>query len=151
MSAGARLVGSVLLASLAVACGGEASPDDETSPDQERTCEAGFTTPEGFRQTESFRDPYPDHVGIRLGFIADDGREFHYFAGIPGEFGEGLPSVGVVTVAQGLEGPLQGADGTWVLSWRAPGPCGVRAVLGTGFTRSSFLRTLERAAIIPAQ
>jgi hypothetical protein len=149
--AGARLVGAVLVASLAVACAGEASPSGETSPDESLVCEAGFTTPEGFRQTESLRDPYPDHVGIRLGFVADDGRELHYFAGISGEFGEGLPSSGVVTVAQGLEGPLQGSDATWVLSWRAPGPCGVRAVLGTGFTRSSFLRTLERAAIVPAQ
>lgn len=151
MSVGARLAVIVLLASLAGACGGEASSHDEASPDEGPLCEAGFTTPEGFRQTESLRDPYPDHVGIRLGFVADDGREIHYFAGIPGEFGEGLPPSGVVTVALGLEGPLQGSDGTWVLSWRAPGPCGVRAVLGTGFTRASFLRTLERAAIVPAQ
>lgn len=151
MNIGVRLVGAVLLASLATACAGEASSHDEASPDVAQPCEAGFTTPEGFRQTERFLDPYPDHVGIRLGFVSDDGRELHYFAGIPAEFGEGLPPAGTVVVAQGLEGPLEGSEETWVLSWRAPGPCGVRAVLGTGFTRSSFLRTLERAAIVPTQ
>ncbi|HSD49204.1 MAG TPA: hypothetical protein VLE71_05170 [Actinomycetota bacterium] len=151
MNARVRLVGAVLLASLATACAGEASSHDEASP-QAQPCEAGFTTPEGFRQTERFHDPYPDHVGIRLGFMSDDGgRELHYFAGIPGEFGEGLPLAGTIVVAQGLEGPLQGSKGTWVLSWQAPGPCGVRAVLGTGFTRSSFLHTLERAAIVQTQ
>ena len=146
-----RLVGAGLLASVVTACAGEASSHDETSPEEARPCEVGFTTPEGFRQTERFLDPYPDHVGIRLGFVSDDGRELHSFAGVPGEFGEGLPPAGTVVVAQGLEGPLQGSNGTWVLSWRAPGPCGVRAVLGTGFTRSSFLGTLERAGIVPAQ
>lgn len=151
MSAAARLAGAVLLASLAVACGGEASSREDAHSDGAQPCESGFTTPEGFRQTERFLDPYPDHVGIRLGFVSDDGRELHFFAGIPGEFGEGLPPAGAVVVAQGLEGPLQGSEETWVLSWRAPGPCGVRAVLGTGFTRSSFLRTLERAAIVPTQ
>lgn len=150
MSVGALLFGVAMLATLAVACGGEGPAHDGASPEHGRVCEAGFTTPDGFRQTESFRDPYPDHVGIRLGFLSDDGREIHYFAGIPGEFGEGLPSAGTVPVAQGLEGPLQGSEGTWVLSWRAPGPCGARAVLGTGFTRSSFIQTLERAAIVPA-
>jgi hypothetical protein len=151
VSVDTRLVGAVFLAALAVACTREASSHDEASADEERTCQAGFTTPEGFQQTESLRDPYPDHVGIRLGFVSDDGRELHYFAGIPGEFGEGLPSAGDVMVAQGLEGPLQGGRRTWVLSWHAPGPCGARAVLGTGFTRAAFLQTLERAAIIPAQ
>jgi hypothetical protein len=54
-------------------------------------------------------------------------------------------------VAEDLEGPLQGSGDTWVLSWRAPGPCGVRAVLGSGFTQRSFLETLERTGIIPVQ
>lgn len=151
MSSRVRLVVAVLLAAVATACGGGSSPHDESHSEEEPTCEAGFATPEGFRQTERFRDPYPDHVGIRLGFVSEDGRELHYFAGIPGEFGEGLPAAGSVSVAVGLDGTLQGSKDTWVLSWQAPGPCGVRAVLGTGFARSEFLQTLERAAIVPAQ
>ena len=133
-----------------VACGGgAATPTMQTA--QPNVCEVNFVSPQGFERTDTFEERYPDRIGLRVGFRDESGRELHAFAGIPGEFGEGLPTAGVVTVAQGLEGPLQGASGTWVLSWRAPGPCGVRAVLGTGFTRSSFLRTLERAAIIPAQ
>ena len=143
-----RVFGATLcLAMLAVACGGGADPHDDGVP----TCEPGFTTPQGFRATERFEDPYADHVGIRLGFVSDEGRELHYFAGIPGEFGEGLPGVDSIVVAERLEGPLQGSGDTWVLSWRAPGPCGVRAVLGSGFTRRSFLETLERTGIIPVQ
>jgi hypothetical protein len=134
------------LAILGAACGARAAPGHDEGPP---TCEPGFSTPEGFRQTERFEDPYVDHVGIRLGFVNEEGTEIHYFAGIPGEFGEGLPVSGSVEVAAGLEGPLQGSGRTWVLSWRAPGPCGVRAVLGSGFTRRSFLDTLGRAGIVP--
>lgn len=144
------LLGAVLVTAVLAGCGREA-PHGHSPTEGETRCEAGFTTPEGFEPTETLEDPYPDHVGIRLGFRSDDGRELHYFAGIPGEFGEGLPDAGRVEVALGLDGPLQGSDRVWVLSWRAPGPCGVRAVLGSGFTRTEFIETLERAAIVPTQ
>lgn len=113
------------------------------------TCEPGFTAPEGFRQTDSLQDPYPDHIGIRLSFRDETGKELHYFAGIPGEFGEGLPVRGTVTAAGEIAGTLQGSADVWVLTWRAPGLCGVRAVLGSGFTRRGFVDTLREAAIIP--
>lgn len=114
-------------------------------------CEPGFATPDGFTRTEAFQDPYGDHVGIRLGFVSEDGRELHAFVGIPGEFGEGLPPVASIEAAGGIEGSLQGSGTTWVLSWRAPGPCGVRAILGSSFTRQGFVDTLERAGIVPTQ
>jgi hypothetical protein len=139
----------VVLAITAGACTPRSSAHAED--DERPTCEAGFTTPAGFTATGTLEDPYADHVGIRLDFADDADRELHYFAGIPGEFGEGLPSAGKVEVAAGLEGVLQGDEGTWVLSWRAPGPCGVRAVLGSGFEREGFLDTIERAGIIPAR
>jgi hypothetical protein len=129
--------------------GCRAGSDDTAHDDGPMVCEPGFGTPAGFRATESFQDPYGDHVGIRLGFVDDEGRELHYFAGIPGEFGEGLPVVDTVPAAGDIEGPLQGRDTTWVLSWRAPGPCGVRAVIGNGFTQADFLETLEAAGIVP--
>ncbi len=127
-----------------------ADADDRPDGPSVPTCEPGFSTPAGFERTESHRDPYEDHVGIRLGFVAQDGREIHYLAGIPGEFGEGLPVVGSVEAADGVTGTLQGRDDTWVLTWRGPGPCGVRAVIGYPFTRRAFLDTLERAGVIPA-
>jgi hypothetical protein len=138
----------LLVGALAASCGGASGEGSEH--DERATCEPGFATPVGFRPTESFEDPYADHVGIRLGFVSEDGRELHYFAGIPGEFGEGLPVVAQVETAEGIWGPLQGAGQTWVLSWRAPGPCGVRAVLGNGFTRRAFRETLAFAGIIPS-
>jgi hypothetical protein len=132
---------------VAPACTSSGGGDDH---EEIPTCEAGFSTPAGFRATESFQDPYPDHVGIRLGFVDDGGRELHYFAGIPGEFGEGLPVARTVEVALGVDGTLQGKGQTWVLSWRAPGPCGQRAALGTGFSRRAFLETLRGSGAIPA-
>lgn len=144
----AVVVGSVVLGVLTVACGGADAHVHEEA-EGPPVCEPGFSVPMGFRQTEVFEEPHEDHVGIRLGFVSDDGLELHYFAGIPGEFGEGLPTVGTVPAAGGIEGALQGRGSTWVLSWRAPGPCGTRAVLGSGFSRDGFVRTLEDAGIVP--
>jgi hypothetical protein len=147
----ALVLAVVLLGLASGAC--DRSPGAHEDPDEGDvpTCEPGFATPDGFTRTETFEDPYADHVGIRLGFSSDDGRELHAFVGVPGEFGEGLPLVDSIEAAGGIEGSLQGSGTTWVLSWRAPGPCGVRAVLGSGFTREGFVDTLERAGIVPAQ
>jgi hypothetical protein len=150
-----RPVGTLLRAIVAGAllgagCGSAAGHvHDEGDEHETPVCEPGFTTPGGFTRTESFEDPYADHVGIRLGFVDGEGRELHYFAGIPGEFGEGLPLVDRVEAAGWVEGPLQGEDQTWVLSWRIEGPCGIRAVLGHGFTRQDFLETIREAGIVP--
>lgn len=144
----------VAIIAIAIAAIGCSGPDAGHGPRQHEglpICEMGFSLPEGFRERETFEDPYGDHVGIRFGFVDGAGRELHYFAGIPGEFGEGLPVVGRVAVALDLEGVLQGKGKVWVLSWRAPGPCGVRAALGSGFSRRAFLGTLERAGAIPTQ
>ena len=141
------VTGAIALA--AAGCGGSSAGHDEGEEHGPPVCEPGFTTPAGFRQTEAFEDPYDDHVGIRLGFVDGQGRELHYFAGIPGEFGEGLPVVATVEAAGGIEGPLQGSDETWVLTWTTPGPCGARAVLGNAFARGEFLQTLEDAGIVP--
>jgi hypothetical protein len=145
------LVLAVALSISAGACSGPPDAREEPADEDITTCEPGFTAPQGFRQTEAFEDPYVDHVGIRLRFVSEDGRELHVFVGIPGEFGEGMPVAGMVRAAGGIEGSLQGSAGTWVLTWRAPGPCGTRAVLGSGFTQRTFLDTLEGAGIVPAQ
>lgn len=150
MTTSGRLVAvSGALVLLTAACGGPSAGSDGDGEHGPPICEPGFAVPEGFHQTEAFEDPYDDHVGIRLGFVDERGRELHYFAGIPGEFGEGLPVVDTVQAAGGIEGPLQGNDQTWVLSWTAPGPCGARAVLGNGFGRQDFVETIEDAGIVP--
>ena len=90
---GSWLMGGLALIVM-VACSGSEADEVGGWPKDEMLCEAGFSRPEGFRQREAFEDPYEDHVGIRLGFVDDAGRELHYFAGIPGEFGEGLLEAG---------------------------------------------------------
>ncbi len=113
-------------------------------------CESRLEVPPGFEMTESFEEDFPDHVGVRLGLRDGRGRELHYFAGIPGEFGEGLPVAGSVAVVGPEQGQLAGGDEVWVLVWDTAGPCAAHAVLGNGFTRRQFLKTLEVAGVVPA-
>jgi hypothetical protein len=143
----AAFVSSVLTL---VACGGGAA--SQPTPTSERsTCEVSFVTPPGFERTDTFEEPYPDRIGVRLGFRDEAGRELHAFAGIPGEFGEGLPDAGTVVLATGRIGRLAGGvHRVWVLAWDEGGPCDPRVVLGRGFDRRAFLETLERAGVIAA-
>jgi hypothetical protein len=140
------LSGSLLLAA---ACSrGSPSPPASDEPSPPPACETGFTPPEGFAQTDSFTEPYADHLGVRQGFEDDRGRELHVFAGIPGEFGEGLPPGGSVTVATGESAALLGRDQVWALVWDTEGPCSARAVLGNGFGRVEFVDSLREAGIV---
>lgn len=140
----------VIAATATGACGRGAGRKPATTPSEETlTCEPGFSGIAGFDQTKRSEDPYVDHVGIRLDLEDTDHRQIHYFAGIPGEFGEGLPANEQVTVAVGLQASLLGQDTTWVLAWDASGPCGPRAVLGDGLTHDEFLETIRSAGIIP--
>lgn len=149
MRRGIRLWAASAIAGILVS-GCAVGADGSGARDERPVCDAGFGAPAGFEVAESFREPYPDHVGIRLGLVSGDGRELHYFAGIPGEFGEGLPVVGSVEAATSVEGVLRGSDGTWVLTWQVSGPCGQRAALGSGFTRRGFLAALREAGAIPS-
>lgn len=143
----------VVAATATGACGRGPAPGGAatTTPEEILTCDPGFSEIAGFEQTERSEDPYVDHVGIRLDLEDADHREIHYFAGIPGEFGEGRPANEQVTVAVGLQASLLGQDTTWVLAWDASGPCGRRAVLGDGLTHDEFLETIRSAGIIPAE
>jgi hypothetical protein len=141
----------VIAATAACGRGTERGGAPTTTPEEILTCDPGFSEIAGFEQTKRSEDPYVDHVGIRLDFEDAVHREIHYFAGIPGEFGEGLPANEQVTVAVGLQASLLGQDTTWVLAWDASGPCGRRAVLGDGLTHDEFLETIRSAGIIPAE
>jgi hypothetical protein len=140
----------VIAATATGACGRGAEGEPATTPSEETlTCEPGFSGIAGFEQSKRSEDPYVDHVGIRLDLEDAEHRQIHYFAGISGEFGEGLPANEQVTVAVGLQATLLGQDTTWVLAWDASGPCGPRAVLGDGLTHDEFLETIRSAGIIP--
>ena len=123
-------------------CGGEGTPV-ERAP----VCDVAVRAPEGFQALEAFRQEYFDHVGVRLGFRDPSGRELHTFAGIPGEFGEGLPAAGEVELAFGRVGVLSGAGRVWVVEWNEGGSCDPRAALGNGFGREGFLAALEETGI----
>lgn len=151
LGGGARVAICVLLLT-AAACGENAGQTraSVSESDEPATCEPGFSEIAGFEQTKSYEEPSADHVGIRLDFEDGDHRQIHYFAGIAGEFGEGLPAAEQVSVAAELEATLLGQDTTWVLAWDASGLCGRRAVLGDGLTHDEFLETIRSAGIIPA-
>jgi hypothetical protein len=139
---------SVLLLVIPACSRGTPVPPASSEPSGPPPCETGFTPPAGFEQTESFTEPYADHLGVRQGFKDEEGRELHVFAGIPGEFGEGLPAGGSVTVSTGESAAVLGKDEVWVLVWDTSGPCAARAVLGNGFGRAEFLDSLKVAGIV---
>lgn len=135
----------LLLLVATAACTGERG-----APEGPVVCGVRFAAPAGFAPLEPFEEDYRDHVGVRLGFRDERGREFHVFAGIPGEFGEGLPAAGGVELTEGRSGLLAGKDEVWVVTWQEGPPCDPRAVLGNGFSRRAFLGALADAGLAAA-
>lgn len=136
-----RLGSPLVVLAFAAACTVGGAPP---APPEPRECRLAFEAPEGFTDLESFREEYADHVGTRAGFVDDRGRELHAFAGIPGEFGEGLPDAGEVALPSGGTGAMAGDDRIWVVQWSEGGPCDPRAVLGNGLSRRRFLALVAR-------
>jgi hypothetical protein len=140
----AGLALAAVLAVAAVGCNRGDARDAAAPP----RCDVPLTVPEGFRTTGGIEDPQDDRVGVRIDLRSDDGRELHYFSGIRGEFGEGLPDRGDVPVTGGAEGHLAGEDASWVLEWETEPPCTPTAVLGTGMKQSEFRALLREAGAI---
>jgi hypothetical protein len=136
----------LVVGATAFGVGGCAAPDEPAV-----MCDVRFAAPSGFEPLDPFEERYPDHVGVRLGFRDDGGRDFHVFAGIPGEFGEGLPAAGSLGLTEGRSGDLAGRALVWVLTWEEGGPCDPRAVLGTGFSRKDFHAALVEAGLAPGE
>jgi hypothetical protein len=120
---------------------------EEAEPLRAR-CEPGFEVPAGFEPLETFEEPYPDHLGVRQGYRDGQGRELHVFAGIPGEFGEGLARAGELPLAGGGAGELVGQRRVWVLVWDEGDRCDPRAVLGNGLGRRAFVDALRTAGVL---
>ncbi|MFB3738925.1 MAG: hypothetical protein ACE14W_08160 [Candidatus Velamenicoccus archaeovorus] len=141
------LVAAVLAAATACTGGGRDHPE----PREPVRCQVDyFSVPPGFHPVRTFEERYPDHVGTRLSLRDGDGRELHVFSGIPGEFGEGLPSGGTVEVTGSGPATLLGRKDVWVLWWEVEGPCSPRAVLGNGLSRERYLQTLADAGLVQA-
>jgi hypothetical protein len=150
-SRNAALFVSSVLALAGCAGGGVSTPTPSRSAAATGppVCDARFAPPVGFEPTQTFKEEYPDRIGVRFGYAAADGRELHAFAGIPGEFGEGLPDAGTVRLVNGGTGRLSGGPNeVWVVSWDEGGACDPRAVLGSGFDRRGFLDVLQGAGLV---
>ena len=134
----------VALASFA-ACGRDGDSDQQPAIP---ICEVRFAAPAGFAPSETFEEPYEDRVGVRLGFVDEGRREFHVIAGIPGEFGEGLPAAGEITLIGGHTGHVIGRGEVWVVRWDEGDLCDPRAVLANGFDRDAFDAVLVDAGLV---
>ena len=132
---------------LLVALSGCGGADAEAPADDRPVCEVRFAAPSGFAPLEPFEEQYADHVGVRLGFRDDEGREFHVLVGIPGEFQERLPEIGDIELSEGRTGFLVGKDLVWILTWDESDVCDPRAVIGNGFTQEEFVDVLEEAGL----
>ncbi len=133
---------------LCLALAGCAGSTPGSSTENLPVCDVRFAAPSGFAPIETFEDPYPDHVGVRLGFRDEDGRQFHVLGGILGEIGEGLPAAGDLRLTESRTGELVGRDEVWVLVWDEGDVCDPRAVIGDGFTRAEFENALLLAGLI---
>jgi hypothetical protein len=139
-------VASVVAVALILAACGDASPADD---DPER-CDVPFTVPAGFEVTGGIEDPYDDRIGVRIDLEGDGRRELHFFVGIPGEFGEGLPDEGSLPMTAGGEGSLLGRDDVWAFVAGTGGGCADTAVLGSGLDRGEFVDVLREVGAVSA-
>lgn len=138
---------AVLVASAALAACGARTFGGSSPPTPVPVCDAPIVAPEGWRALPVFRETYTGHVGTRRGYRDEAGRELHVFAGIPGEFGEGLPAAGEVELAPGVTGLLSGRGVVWVVEWQEGGRCDPRAALGNGFDKEEFLDAVEDTGV----
>jgi hypothetical protein len=147
-SRGTGLSLALVLAVAAAACGAR-SHDTGSDPEPAR-CAPPLVVPDGFEVTGGIDDPQPHSVGVRLDLADDAGRELHFFSGMKGEFGEGLPAAGEVELRDGGSARLAGSNTTWVAQWTTPEPCTPTVVLGTGMDRDAFVALLRAAQALPA-
>jgi hypothetical protein len=123
---------------IASAACGTGSADGPAGKDAPPRCAPPLVVPDGFEVTGGLEDPHDDRIGVRIDLVDADRRELHYFSGIRGEFGEGLPGHDRLDLGGGVSGVLLGRDTTWVLQWETPAPCTPTVVIGNGMPRRAF-------------
>lgn len=111
-------------------------------------CEVPVPDPPGFAHRATFEDASGGHIAVRRGLADPRGAELHLFAGVAGDFGEGLDPSGTVPLADGGLARLVGRARTWVVVWDVTGPCTPHAVLGTGIGRRRFLDVLCEVGLL---
>ena len=112
-------------------------------------CQIDIQPPAEFRQAGRQRIPDTNRVALRETYRSSRGQTLTLFAGVRGEFGEGMRFYGRVSRETGTA-RLYGKGSNWVLIWRSPGPCGPRAVIGERFSRAGFLDVLRAMNAIAA-
>jgi hypothetical protein len=137
----------LLLVAAATGCTIGGADTIERSP---VVCSVRFAAPSGFAPAGSLEQDQPDHVGVRLDFGDPEGRELHVFAGIPGDFGEGLPAAGRLELTEGRTGLVAGRGDVWVVTWEEDDLCDPRSVLANGFSRRAFVEALAEMGLAPA-
>jgi hypothetical protein len=138
-----RFAVAALVALVVSACDGGDGVDEPS-----RRCEVPLVVPEGFEVTGGIDDPQRDWTGVRIDLTDDGGAELHFFSGIRGEFGEGLPVHGRIALADGKTAVLVGRDTTWLLEWTTAPPCTPTVVLANGVDRRRFRELLEEAGAV---
>jgi hypothetical protein len=145
----------VLVAAVGTAvtsCSGKPAPEPtsvrRTTASTLVVCELRFRPPPGFAQRGTFTVRESDHVGKRLSYTDGQGRRLVFASGITGEFAEGEPVAGTLSITTGERARLLGRDSAWFLVWSGTAPCVTRAVLGHGLGRAEFVRLLKRSGVV---
>ena len=111
-------------------------------------CQPEFRPPAAFAERGTFTVPESDHVGKRVSYTDAHGRTLVFASGITGEFGEGEPVAGTLSISTGEQARLLGRDSAWFLVWSGSAPCVSKAVIGRGLGRTQFVRLLERSGVV---
>jgi len=111
-------------------------------------CQPEFRPPAAFAERGTFTVPESDHVGKRVSYADAHGRTLVFASGISGEFGEGEPVAGTLSITTGEQARLLGRDSAWFLLWSGSAPCVSQAVIGRGMGRTAFIRLLERRGVV---
>lgn len=131
---------------LGVGCAGDLGAEGRLP-----TCNARPNDPAGYEFTGTQEIEGSDHGGRTYGYRGPGGEEVTFFFGVPTDAAAGLPQVGQLPLATIGAGRLLGQGGEWALAWRGQPPCDPMTVVGTGFTRKSFIQVLGQAHVIPPE
>lgn len=141
-----RRLGVVLLLLAAACAGGDGERADAGT--KIPVCEPPVAAPPGFEPLPRFEEEYADHTGVRLGYRDAEQREVHVSAGIPGEWGEGLPPGGSVALEGGGNASVVGQGRrAWLAIWDEDDICDPRVVLTNGFSRQELVDLLETEGV----